>query len=175
VAGCTGHPVPLVAAPAILPGGFLVTAGRQDCLRFLEDFGFTGDDLDHLRRTQGYDAQTLRAFAGLRFTGEVHAVPEGRVVFAWRARPGGDRADRGGPQPGDQGHGDHLPPARGGDAAASGHPAETGLEQIDHRARLITKLPQNAGGPAVIGALGRPGRLHLAFGALLTVGLAVRF
>jgi 1,4-dihydroxy-2-naphthoate octaprenyltransferase len=29
-------------------------------------------------------------------------------------------------------------------------------------------------GPALIGALGRTGRLQLAFGALLTLGLAVR-
>ena len=62
--------------------GFLVAAGLEDCLRFLEDFGFTGDDLDYLRRAQGYGEVTVRAFAGLRFTGEVWAVPEGRVVFA---------------------------------------------------------------------------------------------
>ena len=54
----------------------------EDCLRFLEDFGFTGDDLDYLRLAQGYGEETVRAFAGLRFTGEVWAVPEGRVVLA---------------------------------------------------------------------------------------------
>jgi 1,4-dihydroxy-2-naphthoate octaprenyltransferase len=32
-----------------------------------------------------------------------------------------------------------------------------------------------AGGRALIGALGQTGRLQLAFGALLTLGLAVRF
>ena len=47
--------------------------------------------------------------------------------------------------------------------------------EIDQRVRLITKLPQGASGPALISALGRTGRLQLAFGALLTVGLAVRF
>jgi nicotinate phosphoribosyltransferase len=62
--------------------GFLVAAGLEDCLRFLEDFSFTPQDLDYLRRTQDYGEDTLRAFAGLRFTGEVRAVPEGRVVFA---------------------------------------------------------------------------------------------
>ena len=62
--------------------GFLVAAGLEDCLRFLEDFAFTAEDLDYLRRAQGYGEETLRAFAGLRFTGEVWAVPEGRVVFA---------------------------------------------------------------------------------------------
>jgi len=65
------------------PGrGFLVAAGLADCLRFLEDFSFTPDELDYLRRARGYPEETLRAFAGLRFTGEVRAVPEGRVVFA---------------------------------------------------------------------------------------------
>jgi len=62
--------------------GFLVAAGLADCLQFLEDFSFTQEDLDHLRRARGYGEDTLRAFAGLRFTGEVRAVPEGRVVFA---------------------------------------------------------------------------------------------
>ncbi len=62
--------------------GFLVAAGLADCLRFLEDFSFTPDDLSYLRRTRGYPEETLRALAALRFTGEVRAVPEGRVVFA---------------------------------------------------------------------------------------------
>ena len=62
--------------------GFLVAAGLEDCLRFLEEFSFTGGDPDYLRREQGYREDALRAFAGLRFTGEVWAVPEGRVVFA---------------------------------------------------------------------------------------------
>ena len=65
------------------PGrGFLVAAGLEDCLRFLEEFSFTEQDLDYLRQVQGYGEDTLRAFAGLRFTGDVWAVPEGRVVFA---------------------------------------------------------------------------------------------
>jgi len=65
------------------PGrGFLVACGLEDCLRFLEDFSFTEEDLGYLRQVQGYDEDTLRALARLRFTGDVHAVPEGRVVFA---------------------------------------------------------------------------------------------
>ena len=65
------------------PGrGFLIAAGLADCLQFLEDFSFTPDDLDYLRQARGYGQDTLRAFAGLRFTGDVQAVPEGRVVFA---------------------------------------------------------------------------------------------
>ena len=62
--------------------GFLVAAGLADCLQFLEDFSFTEEDLDYLRQARGCGEEALRAFAGLRFTGEVRAVPEGRVVFA---------------------------------------------------------------------------------------------
>ena len=68
---------------ALPPGrGFLVAAGLADCLAFLADFSFTPEDLSYLRQARGYREETLRAFASLRFTGEVRAVPEGRVVFA---------------------------------------------------------------------------------------------
>jgi nicotinate phosphoribosyltransferase len=62
--------------------GFLVAAGLEDCLQFLEDFSFTAEDLDYLRREQGYAGDVLRALAKVRFTGLVRAVPEGQVVFA---------------------------------------------------------------------------------------------
>lgn len=61
--------------------GFLVAAGLEPCLEFLESFRFDKDELEHLA-TLGYDDETLEAFGGLRFTGEVWAVPEGRVVYA---------------------------------------------------------------------------------------------
>ena len=62
--------------------GFLVAAGLEDCLAFLEGFSFTAEELNYLHREQGYDDEALRALSGLRFTGDVQAVPEGRVVFA---------------------------------------------------------------------------------------------
>jgi nicotinate phosphoribosyltransferase len=61
--------------------GFLVAAGLEDCLDHLEQVHFDRDDLDYLA-TVGFDAATLDAFASWRFTGEVRAVPEGRLVFA---------------------------------------------------------------------------------------------
>ena len=62
--------------------GFLVAAGLEDCLAFLEAFSFADDELAWLRQAQGYDEQTLQAFRRLRFTGGVWAVPEGTPVFA---------------------------------------------------------------------------------------------
>ena len=38
----------------------------------------------------------------------------------------------------------------------------------------VRAVRSGAVGPALIGALGRTGRLQLAFGALLTLGLAIR-
>ncbi|MCW2913348.1 MAG: putative nicotinate phosphoribosyltransferase [Actinomycetia bacterium] len=62
--------------------GFMVTCGLDDCLEFLAGFGFTTGDLEYLRVAQRYDEASLAALGALRFTGEVWAVPEGRVVFA---------------------------------------------------------------------------------------------
>jgi nicotinate phosphoribosyltransferase len=62
--------------------GFLVAAGLADCLEFLETLRFETDELDALRELGGFDETDLAAFAALRFTGSVRAVPEGRVVLA---------------------------------------------------------------------------------------------
>jgi len=61
--------------------GFLVAAGLDPALDWLERLSFGPDELDYLART-GFDAATLHALERLRFTGEVWAVPEGRIVFA---------------------------------------------------------------------------------------------
>ncbi len=61
--------------------GFLVAAGLEDCLAYLESLEFSGPDLDWLRQ-EGFPPGIIEALRGLRFTGDVHAVPEGRVVFA---------------------------------------------------------------------------------------------
>ena len=64
------------------PGwGFLVACGLERCLEYLESLSFTEEDLSFLHDELGFDAEALRAFEGLRFTGEVRAVPEGRLVF----------------------------------------------------------------------------------------------
>src|SRR6266571_964038 len=62
--------------------GFLVAAGLADCLDFLESIRFEDDDLVYLRDALGFDAEALDAFRDLRFTGDVWAMPEGRLVFA---------------------------------------------------------------------------------------------
>jgi nicotinate phosphoribosyltransferase len=62
--------------------GFLVAAGLEPCLEFLDSFGFLEEDLDYLRRELGFEDEVLDALGALRFHGDVWAVPEGRIVFA---------------------------------------------------------------------------------------------
>jgi nicotinate phosphoribosyltransferase len=61
--------------------GFLVAAGLEPCLAFLETFSFEHDDLTYLAEI-GFDERALADLQGLRFDGEVWAVPEGRIVHA---------------------------------------------------------------------------------------------
>jgi nicotinate phosphoribosyltransferase len=61
--------------------GFLVAAGLQPCLEFLETLAFENEDLGYLSSI-GFDARDIEAFARVRFDGDVWAVPEGRVVYA---------------------------------------------------------------------------------------------
>lgn len=64
------------------PGwGFLVACGLERCLDFLEQLSFTDEDLAYLREELDFDQRDLEAFRELRFTGDVWAVPEGRIVL----------------------------------------------------------------------------------------------
>lgn len=62
--------------------GFLVAAGLEDVLRFLEGFRFSSEALAYLESTGIFSRAFLEALADLRFTGDVWAVPEGTLVFA---------------------------------------------------------------------------------------------
>ena len=62
--------------------GFLVAAGLEQALDYLETLAFTGADLQWLESTGRFAPQALRRLADLRFTGDVDAVPEGSVLFA---------------------------------------------------------------------------------------------
>jgi nicotinate phosphoribosyltransferase len=62
--------------------GFLVAAGLEDSLDRLERFSFEETDLAYLRDGLHFDADAIDGFRRIRFTGDVHAVPEGRIVFA---------------------------------------------------------------------------------------------
>jgi nicotinate phosphoribosyltransferase len=62
--------------------GFLMAAGLEQALEFLETLHFTKDEIDWLCSTKRFSARTLDYLASLRFTGDVHALPEGTIFFA---------------------------------------------------------------------------------------------
>ena len=61
--------------------GFLVSAGLEACLAFLESFSFDDDDLAYLGEI-GFDERAVEYFRSLVFDGDVWAVSEGRVVHS---------------------------------------------------------------------------------------------
>jgi nicotinate phosphoribosyltransferase len=61
--------------------GFVVAAGLEGCLEFLDGLAVEDEDLAYLASI-GFDDASVKALRGLRFTGSVWAVPEGRILFA---------------------------------------------------------------------------------------------
>src|SRR5581483_1628887 len=130
--------------------GFLVAAGLEPCLEFLERFGFEDEDLRYLADELGYDDEVVEAFRELRFTGDVSAVPD-RGRAARRDVPaqpdhvpdhhrleGGAGSD-GGPGPGAGGL--RLPPD-------AGRRRRDG-RRADHRHGGVRRDEQRRGGPTV--------------------------
>lgn len=60
---------------------YVVAAGLDDVLDYLEHLRFRDADLDWLAGLGQFDDAFLQSLGSLRFTGDVHAVPEGTVVF----------------------------------------------------------------------------------------------
>ena len=60
---------------------FLMVAGLEQALEYLETLRFTPDEIDWLARSGRFRSSTLDYLAELRFTGDVHAMPEGTIFF----------------------------------------------------------------------------------------------
>ena len=61
--------------------GYLVSAGLEDVLDYLEALSFGPAALEYLDSTGIFTGDFLQYLAGLRFTGSVRAIPEGRLFF----------------------------------------------------------------------------------------------
>src|SRR3989440_355084 len=61
--------------------GYLVSCGLDTALDYLEKLHFDDDSLAYLRSLDLFDESFLSRLGGLRFTGEVWAIPEGELVF----------------------------------------------------------------------------------------------
>ncbi len=61
---------------------FLLAAGLEQALDFLENLRFSPSDIDWLRTTGRFKQNMLDYLAEFRFDGDVHAMPEGTAFFA---------------------------------------------------------------------------------------------
>lgn len=66
-----------------LPPGrnFLMAAGLEQLLDYLEHLHFTAAEIEALSRTQRFSREFLNSLAAFRFTGVVDAIPEGTLFF----------------------------------------------------------------------------------------------
>jgi nicotinate phosphoribosyltransferase len=61
--------------------GFLLAAGLEQVLDYLEQLRVTADELEWLAASGRFSRDFLDYLGQLRFTGDVHAMPEGTVFF----------------------------------------------------------------------------------------------
>jgi nicotinate phosphoribosyltransferase len=62
--------------------GFLIAAGLEQALDFLEHLRFAPDELEWLAASGRFGKDLIDYLAAFRFSGDVHAMPEGSVFFA---------------------------------------------------------------------------------------------
>jgi len=71
----------LYARTAPFGGGYLLVAGIEAALGFVQAFGYTQEELRFLAHIRDYDAGFLDELGKMRFTGEILAMPEGSIAF----------------------------------------------------------------------------------------------
>ncbi|MEO7019626.1 MAG: nicotinate phosphoribosyltransferase [Ktedonobacteraceae bacterium] len=62
-------------------GAYLLVAGIEAALGFVQAFHYTSEELRFLAHIRDYDSAFLDELAKLRFTGEILAMPEGSIAF----------------------------------------------------------------------------------------------
>ena len=62
-------------------GAYMLVAGVEDALEYVQAFRYSAQELEFLARIRDYDAGFLDELAHLRFTGEILALPEGSIAF----------------------------------------------------------------------------------------------
>ena len=61
--------------------GFLMAAGLEQLLEYVETLRFAPDELDWLAKSGRFSRDFVDSLARFRFTGDVHAMSEGTVCF----------------------------------------------------------------------------------------------
>ncbi len=62
-------------------GGFMLVAGLEPALDYLQRFAYTDDELAFLARTRPYEPAFLSFLQDMRFTGDIVGMREGEIAF----------------------------------------------------------------------------------------------
>ena len=62
-------------------GGYAIMAGLEQVIDYIRNLHFDAEDIDYLRETGHFSADFLTFLRDFRFTGSIHAVPEGSLIF----------------------------------------------------------------------------------------------
>src|SRR3712207_1761760 len=71
----------LYARRAPFGGAYLLVAGLEKALEFVRDFRYDDEDIHFLAQIRDYEPAFLEELRGLRFSGEILAMPEGSIAF----------------------------------------------------------------------------------------------
>ena len=62
-------------------GGFVVAAGLEQLIDYIQDMHFTKEDIEYLRSKGQFDEGFLKYLEDFKFTGTIEAVPEGTICY----------------------------------------------------------------------------------------------
>ena len=62
---------------------YSIMAGLQSVIEYINNLHFDKEDIDYLRSLKLFDEPFLKYLSALRFTGDLHGMPEGTVVFPY--------------------------------------------------------------------------------------------
>ncbi|HYH10712.1 MAG TPA: nicotinate phosphoribosyltransferase [Thermomicrobiales bacterium] len=62
-------------------GGFMLVAGLEPALDYLQRFSYDDEQLAYLERVKQYEPEFLKFLSEMRFTGDIYGIPEGEIAF----------------------------------------------------------------------------------------------
>ena len=62
-------------------GGFVVSAGLEQLIEYIQDMRFTAEDIEYLRGKGEFSEEFLEYLKDFKFTGSIDALPEGTICY----------------------------------------------------------------------------------------------
>ncbi len=62
-------------------GGYAICAGLEQLIKYVKELRFEAEDIEYLRSLKIFEKDFLEYLEGFRFSGDIYAIEEGRVIF----------------------------------------------------------------------------------------------